>query len=248
MRSALTIELRFDGIPNVNRTRMTEFGGRVAAQLADVRACATRVAERTPEAQGDIEVTAYAERAALRLTMGEDSAGNARLTRCVREALEDANLGGLERPTGARVTFSFRNTMAAAHAAQREAETREAEVTVTRTAGGFRAEGTFGLVSFDVEASSPEAARAFFSRMRDALPFLLDCRRRAGRRDHDPTADFSLRLMARGASLDARILSANIWDPMGQTCVTRATTRRANTAGAAPTGSAEAHIRYLPNP
>jgi hypothetical protein len=224
-RSDVSVSL--ESVPGTSGPRIAALGRALTAAMPQIRACYAQAIQRVPVTQG---------RGRLRRdlpagvgTVLEDGRLETALLRCVGDRLSALPLDASLRPASAIVVLELDSTVAhgAAEVARRQAEADA--VSVSRESGRPEASGEGGAVRFAVRADSEagdelvaEATRV----VRSALPGLLDCRRRAGRRGRSPAGTLTFSVVLRGETApSAAARGATVADPMAPRCVATAISR-----------------------
>lgn len=225
-RSDVTVSL--ESVPGTSGARVAVLGRAVSGAMTEVRACYAQALERAPTTHGllrlrlDLPARGRGATSVLADVVQEQG-----LLRCVSALLEGLSLDPTMRPASVVVVLDFDNTVAqgAPEVARRQ---RAAEaVDVTREGDRPTARDGASGVSFEVRgaagASDEEVADAIRV-LRSALPGMLDCRRRAGRRGQSPAGVIPLTLPLRAATAPAPSVGrgATVRDPRAAACVARA--------------------------
>ena len=246
------VQLGIESGPGTSGQRLQDMVRAISAKLGDIRQCYGRVTAEDPSVVGEMEIdVALPARGRVQLDTERDTVDNRTLKRCVTRALERASYAGIRRPANVRVKLTFGNTAAAG--AEEVARRREegAQVTVTRDAeGNLQAQGGVpsGEVRFRLTApasTGAEALAAMQRAVRSEVAGMLDCRRRAGRRNMDPEGEIELQLaVPRRGRTRTRTVESSVQDSRAPACVSRVLSRTRFPAEAA--GRARLTIRFAP--
>lgn len=179
-------------------------GGALSDQIAGVRECYRKACERDPSLVGKLRFRITLGRTgAPRAEIIEGTVSDAPFRTCVTRALRSAALSDVPRPAEIHGSFEFHNTRAAGIAQlERDREAQAAAIPVQETPDGFRTSGRTidGAVEYAVTGATEALARAVHDDVRASVAGLLDCRRKASRRDRNPagTTVLNLRIGANG--------------------------------------------------
>lgn len=225
--------------PGTGREKLAAMGSALGSRIGGVRACYRQVTEQRPEVQGELRLTATLEAAGGSIEVRRDEVGDAQLLACVLASLEAADLSELRPPGVAYLRLSFQNSAAAGVAGVREA--REAGVPITTNEDG-RLESADrtedGAVAFRVVGTAratEEQILAVHRGLMGGIPMLLDCRRKASRRQ-SPNGELHVRLQVdRRGRGRGRVRRSTVADDRGRRCVERGLRRlRMNEAARGP--------------
>lgn len=187
--SDVTLEVRSG--PATNRERLMEIGQVVGTRMGAVKQCYAAIAKSDPSVRGKLSYLLTLGRP-LKLETKVDDVGNKALASCVVKAIKGGNYGSVSGPGAAYILLEFTNSAAEGVLRTRERRAVEDAVKVEKTADGkHRAQGGTpdGKVLFTLEAKSEQATAAAYRTLRSAIPTLLDCHRKAGRRGGDPEGE-----------------------------------------------------------
>lgn len=238
-RITATAEVRMvlESGPGTNATQLSLLGGAVGGRIGDVRRCYRERTEQAPAVRGRLRLLVALEPGGGRVEVQRDEVGDAALVQCALRAFRAADLANLRPPGAAFVVLDFDNS--AAEGVERTQALRavedNAEVT-TNTEGRAEASGGTpdGLVRFRVVGDANAALQtqavqtqavqiqAVHRAVRAAIPLLLDCRRKAGRRE-SPAGEvhLDLRVAANGRGR-ATSRRSTVSHAGGAGCVARA--------------------------
>lgn len=247
------VRMGIESGPGTTGSKLQAMAAAITGAMTEVRRCYGELTEERPDVTGAmaIRVTLARGRGRVQLDVIRDTTGDAGLARCARRAIERASYGAVRRPAFVTVNLDFTNSAAAGVATVRARRAREDAVDVRRTDDGTL-EATGGNASGEVRfrirshGSTGEAAVAAVQRaVRAAIPGMLDCRRRAGRRNMDPAGAMviELRVPRRGRARTRTIESA-VQDSRAPTCVSRVLSRARFEPDAA--GTTRVHVRFAP--
>ncbi|MCS6799827.1 MAG: hypothetical protein NZ898_15140 [Myxococcota bacterium] len=227
------VRMSVENGPGTSAARLGPLAGALAGAMAEIRRCYQQTLADRPTVTGRmrLRVELPAERGPLRVALADDGTGDASLGRCVGRALGAVPVRDLERPAVAFVVLDFDNTAAASAAVHAERVAAASVVALQRDEQGrpfteVSLPGREIVIRMHAEGTTPEQALVQLTRdVRAAIPGLLDCRRRAGRRGASPAGDLvvDLAVAARGRPR-VRVGSSSVADPRAPTCVSRALT------------------------
>ena len=247
------VRLGIESGPGTSGERLQDMARAVSEKLGEIRECYGRVTAEDPSVVGvmKLRVSLPAGRGRVRIERTEDTVENRDIQRCVTRAFERASYAGVSRPANVFVQLDFGNTAAAGAADVARAREAGARVELTRDASGnLQASGGVPSreVSFTItgtSASTAESIAAVHGALRANIAGLLDCRRRAGRRDMDPEGELSYTLtIARNGRGRLREGPSTVQDTRAPTCVSRSLSRVAWGRDAA--GRTQIRFRFAP--
>ena len=192
------VRMSLESGPRTNSDKLAQIGGLVGSKLGAIRNCYHEVTEERPTVQGEMRLTVDLASGG-RISVREDGVEDRELQRCILRELRRLDLGSLRPPGSAFVVLTFSNSAADGVAATQERRAVEDDVTVTRDENGrFTAEGRSGNghVKFIVTGgrrATAEQVAALQRSFREAIPVLLDCRRKASRLE-SPEGAITLRV------------------------------------------------------
>ncbi|MEM1413614.1 MAG: hypothetical protein AAGH15_01875 [Myxococcota bacterium] len=224
-RSDVTINV--ESGPGTSRSKLQELGGLLGARMPATRACYSQIMRERPTVQGDLRLRVFLEPGGGRVEMGRDETGDRELVRCVKEVFEATPFAQLRPPGSAYVRLAFRNTAAEGVARMEERAGEQAAVPVTRndeglleTSGGTP-EGEVRFRLIGAEDATEAQLRSAHGTLRTRIALLLDCRRKAGRRQ-SPVGEVGLRMsIARTGRATARAQRSTVADDRGKRCLER---------------------------
>lgn len=229
LTSRSDVRLAMESGGGTDRAAITELGERVGQRMAQIRQCYERTVAADPTVTETMRIRFRLRRRGnpnLRVLDAEH--GHRSLHRCVLTALRRVNVRSLPRPAEATIRLEFGNT--AAEGARRAAARAEVatQVTIEETGRGrFRSQGGTpdGRVRFEVRGRGRRSAAAITAAHRallDALPGLMDCRRRCHRRTGSSAGDVRATMRVRPrARPSAQIRSTTLRWPRARPCVNR---------------------------
>lgn len=199
--------------------RVVAMSGALSARMPDVRACLATSLTRATRSDGSAvyEVEAGA-RGAAKVKLVRDDTGDAELAACMRSALTKARFVRVQRGARAEVALHVHNPLAVL---QKQARAQATTQEVRMLAGG-RAESAGGTedITFRVRGAARAAPTiAHVARdMTTHVAGLLDCRRKAFRREREQAGSITLDVTLRGGEL-AQTRPRSTVKPSASRCV-----------------------------
>lgn len=232
------VRMSLESGPRTNSDKLAQIGGLVGSKMGAIRNCYHDVTEERPTVQGEMRLTVdLADGGSVEVR--EDGVEDRELRRCILRKLRELDLGSLRPPGSAFVALTFSNSAAEGVEATQSRRADEDDVTVTRNDDGrFQAEGSSGNghVRFTVvggRRATAEQVAALQRSFRQAIPVLLDCRRKASRLE-SPEGEVVLRVRVnRRGRAQVRVLRSTVPSARGGRCLTRFLPRRSFEAAAA---------------
>ena len=180
------VKLTIEGVPGTSGARLSALADVLTQPLGQVQTCYAQVITEHPEAAGSLALDVELPREGKLLVRAPGATGPLTpMHRCIDQAFAKLDVASVPRPAGARVLFELSNSSAGSAAEVRRREESAGQVDVVQGSDGLlRSEGKSvqGEVSFEVAARERESVLQTHKLVRDALPGLFDCRRRAGKK------------------------------------------------------------------
>jgi hypothetical protein len=219
--------------------------------LGEVKRCYAEVVKEHPDVVGKLGVElSLAEGKGPASVKVPDAVGKLKpMSKCIDKAFGKLDMADVPRPAAAKVNLELTNSAAAAVDDVRAKEDEASRVNVvTNPDGSFEAKGqsiqgelTYRVMSKD--KGGDKLVEAVYQKIRDSLPGLFDCRRRASKKD-SPEGDlvFKAKLSPNGpASID--VVSTTVKNERAPICSTNAIKPALAKLGK---GSAEITIHFSP--
>lgn len=220
------VRLSIESGPATSSEKLALLGGTIGGRLGDVRRCYRDRTEQAPAVRGRLRIYVELQAGGGRVDVQRDEVNDRPLTDCVLRALRAAAYANVRPPGSAFVVLDFDNS--AAEGVQRTQELRAVEDTAqvtTNAEGKGEARGGTpdGLVTFRVIGNADAAAQiqSVHRAVRASIPQLLDCRRKAARRE-SPAGDVLVDLRVNGARGQATSRRTTVADARGPRCVVQA--------------------------
>ncbi len=222
--------MSLESVPGTSATRLALLGRAVGASMGTIRGCYENVVEQRPAVAGRLRIrVALGERGAPTIDVVEDGASDAELVRCVTRAISGQPMDDASRPATAIIVLEFANTAAAGATESARRVEEASEVAIAREEGRPTASGEASGVRFVVRGAGDapdESVAEAFRVLRSQIAGMLDCRRRASRREMDPTGQIDLRMsMRQGRAPEMTIVRSTVRDERAPTCLERALER-----------------------
>lgn len=223
------VRLSMESMPGTSGAAVTALGQRVSSQMAAIRSCYEERIEENPTITGTLRLRFLLEaRGNARVEIDNDGVGDRETVRCITNVLTRLQTRELSRPTRAVVQLILANSAARGVAQASQQAQRAQAVVLSRDAQGnpSASGGTDDRrVTFTITGqgeSSGEAVAAAHRAMMTALPGLMDCRRRSGRRGEAPGGDVTASMqVAVGRSPTSRVSACTVPNEMTRSCVGR---------------------------
>jgi hypothetical protein len=223
------VRLSMESMPGTSGAAVSALGQRVGSSMTAIRTCYEERIEENPTVTGTLRLRFLLEnRGNARVEIDNDGVGDREVVRCITNVLEGLPSRDLSRPTRAVVQLVLANSAARGVAqASQQAQRAQAVVLNTDAQGNPTASGGTDdqRVTFVVTgegSGSGETVAAAHRALMIALPGLLDCRRRSGRRGEGPGGDLtaSMQILV-GRSPTARMTASTVPNENTRSCVGR---------------------------
>lgn len=222
------VRLSMESMPGTTGAQVSALGTRVAQRMAQIRECYEERVADDPTITGTLRLQfRLGERGQPNVAIDRDGVNDRGLVDCVSRRLARVDVARLRRPTHALVQLEFANTAArgAEQTAQRAQEAQQVEITIDANGNATATGGTpDGRIRFVLTGDGRESAPAVASAhraLRGALPGLMDCRRRAGRRQ-SPEGELAVVIQVReGRPPQSRVTQSTVADERARACVSR---------------------------
>lgn len=249
------VRLAMESLPGTSGAAVSALGQRVATRMQQIRTCYDQVVEVRPTVVGMLRLRfSLGERGQPQVELERNSVSDREVVECISRELRNLQCNGLPRPAHAVVALTLSNTAArgAGEAAQAARSAQQVQTTADAqgrpTAEGSAEDGRVRFTLTGPAAGTDAAVAAGQRAMMSALPGLLDCRRRAGRRNQDPSGEMSITLTIRPSrAVASRVSRSTVADERAQRCVAQALERITDRPDA---GSANVDVvlRFGPEP
>jgi hypothetical protein len=179
------VKMSIEGALGTGGARLDALAKHLGGPLGDVKACYAELVKDHPEVTGTLQVDlALPEKKGVDVALVGQENLNKKMRTCVEKAFKKITGDDVPRPAKARVMLELTNSAASAVQDVRERGEEASRVEVKAAPDGkFMSEGvaTQGEVSYRVVAATKELVEEAHTAVRDTLPSLFDCRRRASK-------------------------------------------------------------------
>lgn len=200
------VRMSIEGASGTSGRKLEALAKVLGAPLSELKRCYGELVKENPEVVGNltVELTVLEGKSPVKASFPE--AGTFKpMKRCVDRAFAKLDVTEVPRPAKANLLLELTNSAAAGAGEVRQQGEQAAKVDVEeRPDGSVASHGASlqGEVSFDVSAKGPSGRASvehIHNAVRDALPGLFDCRRRASKKG-SPEGDlvFQLKLKPTG--------------------------------------------------
>lgn len=184
------VRMSIEGSTGTSGKKLDALAKTLSAPLTEVKRCYAELVKEHPEVVGTltVQLTLVEGKAPLKVSAPGAVKELKPMQRCVDKAFAKLDVSEVPRPAQANVLLELTNSAAAAADDVKQQGAEAAKVAVEdKGDGSFVSHGQSlqGEVSFDVSAKGPggrEAVEIVHNSVRDALPGLFDCRRRASKK------------------------------------------------------------------
>lgn len=219
------VKLTIEGVPGTSGAKLSALAEALMQPLGDVQRCYADLITEHPEAAGSLALDVQLPREGKLVVNAPGATGPlAPMRKCIDKVIAKIDVARVPRPAGAKVTLELTNTAAGSAAEVRRLEESASHVEIeTGDDGVLRSHGQSvqGQVAFDVSGRERAAVEVAHKLMRDALPGLFDCRRRASKKA-SPAGAIALRLKAGGV---IEVVSSSVPNERAPTCTVAAIKR-----------------------
>jgi hypothetical protein len=222
--------MSIEGALGTSGTKLDAIAKNLGGSLGEVKRCYAELVKEHPEVVGTLDVQLELRDPNKPATVSDPGAvGKLKpMDKCVERAFGKLQMADVPRPAAAKITLELTNTAAAAAGDVKARGEEAAKVEVTQSAdGGFESHGQSlqGELTFTVRSrdkGGEALVAAVHQKVRDSLPGLFDCRRRASKND-SPEGDIAFRakLSATGPA-DLKVLSSTVKNERAPICSTNA--------------------------
>jgi hypothetical protein len=245
------VKMSIEGALGTNGKKLDAMAKSLGGPLGEVKKCYADLVKEHPDVVGTLEVQLELREA------GKPAAAHAPgavgklkpMNKCVDKAFGKLAMTDVPRPAAAKITLELTNSAAKSVDDVRAREEEASRVNVVQGAdGSFEAKGESiqGEVAYRVVSKDKDGAKLVESvihKIRDSLPGLFDCRRRASKLD-SPEGDLVFRAKLSPASpANLTTLSSTVKNERAPICSTNAIKPALAKLGR---GTAEITIHFAP--
>lgn len=184
------VRMSIEGTTGTSGKKLDALAKTLGTPLSEVKRCYGDLVKEHPETVGTltVQLTLVEGTGPAKVTMPGASKELKPMQRCIDKAFAKLDVSEVQRPAEAHVLLELTNSAAAAVGAVKEQGAQAAKVPIEEQPDGSlvsHGASLQGEVSFAVSAKGPagrEAVELIHTSVRDALPGLFDCRRRASKK------------------------------------------------------------------
>jgi hypothetical protein len=184
------VRMSIEGGTGTSGKKLDALAKTLGTPLSEAKRCYADLVKEHPEVVGTltVQLSLVEGKAPPKITTPGAAKELKPMQRCLDKSFAKMDVSEVPRPAEAHVILELTNSAAAAVQDVKQQGAEASKVPVEEQAdGSFRSHGASlqGEVSFDVSAKGPagrEAVELIHNSVRDALPGLFDCRRRASKK------------------------------------------------------------------
>ncbi|HEX5661319.1 MAG TPA: hypothetical protein VFX59_29220 [Polyangiales bacterium] len=228
------VKMAIEGVPGTSGKKLEAFAKTLGSPLAAAKSCYGELVKDHPEVVGTLHVELeLPKEGKLQVRAPDATKELAPMKKCVDQAFGKLAVDEVPRPAGVRLALELTNSAAGSVAEVRKQEATAGIIEAKEDADGVHSHGTSteGEVSFDLTAKDRAVLEQLHKSVRDSLPGLFDCRRRASKLA-SPEGDLTFTQDAKGALTAGASTVKNERAPI---CVTGVLKRAGNRPKAAAT-------------
>ncbi len=245
------VRMSIEGAPGTSGKKLDAMAKNLGTPLGDVKRCYAEVVKEHPDVVGtlgvELELREGTGPAAVKVP---DAVGKLKpMGKCIDKAFGKLAMADVPRPAAAKVILELTNSAAAAVDDVRAKEAEASRVTVSSNPdGSFEAKGQSiqGELTYAVKSKDKDGAKiveAVYQKVRDSLPGLFDCRRRASKKD-SPEGDLVFKVkLSPSAAASFDVLSSTVKNERAPICSTNAIKPALSRLGR---GTVELTIHFAP--
>jgi hypothetical protein len=246
------VTMSVEGSSGTAGTRLDALAKVLGKPLGDVKQCYGELVKNRPEVVGTLIVELEVpEKGNPKVRTPNASKALKQMDKCLDKAFAKLDVSQVPRPAGARITLELTNSAAKSVEEVKDRGEAANKVDVKQTPdGGFESTGTSlqGEVLYKVRSKGKnpdgsEMVERIHQGVRDALPSLFDCRRKASKKS-SPAGELVLAVNLKGkAAPDIEVSSCTVPAERAPFCVDQALTQFLPREG---WGRAEVTIQFAP--
>lgn len=194
------VRMSIEGATGTSGKKLDALAKVLGGPLSELKRCYGEIVKDNPEVVGNLTVELTLLEGKAPIKASAPAAGTFKpMRRCVDRAFAKIDVSEVPRPAKANLLLELTNSAAAGAGEVRHQGEQAAKVAVEEKADGSVAShgaSLQGEVSFDVSSKGPSGRAAvehIHNGVRDALPGLFDCRRRASKKG-SPEGDLVFQL------------------------------------------------------
>ncbi len=245
------VKMSIEGEPGTSGKKLDAMAKHLGGPLGEVKRCYAELMKEHPDVVGTLGVElTLAEGTGPAQVKVPNAVGKLKpMSKCIDKAFGKLAMADVPRPAAAKVILELSNTAAASvdEVRAREGEASRVDV-VTNADGSFEAKGqsiqgelTFRVTSKD--KGGDKIVEAVYHKVRDSLPSLFDCRRRASKKD-SPEGEMVFRAkLSPSAAAAMDVVSSTVKNERAPICSSNAIKPALRKLGK---GTAEITIHFSP--
>jgi len=245
------VKMSIEGEPGTSGKKLDAMAKHLGGPLGEVKRCYADVVKEHPDVVGTlgVELTLVEGKGPAQVKV-PDAVGKLKpMSKCIDKAFGKLDMADVPRPAAAKVVLELSNSAAASVGEVRAREDEASRVdVVTNPDGSFEAKGqsiqgelTYRVTSKD--KGGDKIVEAVYHKVRDSLPGLFDCRRRASKKD-SPEGDMVFRAkLSPSAPATMDVVSSTVKNERAPICSTNAIKPALSKLGK---GTAEITIHFSP--
>jgi hypothetical protein len=179
------VKMSVEGVPGTSGKKLEAVAKTLGGPLAAAKACYGELVKEHPEVVGTFHVELEHPKEGKLLVRAPDATKElAPMKKCVDQAFGKLDWAEVPRPAGVRLVLELTNSAAGSVAEVRKQEAQAGMVEVTEDPDGTlhsHGKSTEGEVTFDLRAKDRVVLEQLHKAVRDSLPGMFDCRRRASK-------------------------------------------------------------------
>lgn len=244
------VHMEIESAAGSSDEQMNQLSTAIARRMDPIRLCWGKIATADPRTEGTMRLRVHVPaKGSGQLQITENKTGSAKLAQCVTKNLKQATYADMKRPATAFLTLDFqtnnklnpnkRSDRPSPHQVQRDAQGRyfiQSMTDAERIQITVRGEGN----------ASADSVEAVHRSVHEAIPALLDCRRRSSRHGEAAGGEISLRVHVNNKrSGHAELLSSSVENPEAGKCAVKHLSKMPFPRDAA--GQAQVTLRFSEN-
>lgn len=245
------VRMSIEGAPGTSGKKLDGMAKNLGTPLGEVKRCYAEVVKEHPDVVGTLGVELELREGTGPATVKvPDAVGKLKpMGKCIDKAFGKLAMADVPRPAAAKVILELTNSAAAAVDDVRAKEAEASRVSVASNPdGSFEAKGQSiqGELTYAVKSKDKDGAKiveAVYQKVRDSLPGLFDCRRRASKKD-SPEGDLVFKVkLSPSASATFDTVSTTVKNERAPICTTNAIKPALSRLGK---GTVELTIHFAP--
>jgi hypothetical protein len=235
------VRMSIEGATGTSGKKLDALAKVLGTPLSELKKCYGEIVKENPEVVGNltVELTLLEGKAPIKAT--PDAATQFKpMKRCVDRAFAKIDVSEVPRPAQAKLLLELTNSAAAGAGEVKSQGEIAAKVSVEEKPDGSlssHGQSLQGEVSFDVSAKGPSGRAAIeqiHNGVRDALPGLFDCRRRAAKKG-SPEGDLVFQLkLTPSAKPNVEVQSSTVQNERAPICSSSVLKRSLRKGGSGP--------------